>query len=696
MTILNKLLIKIFLLVLCFQVSNAQRSDYPLDQTPAIGNKNFTVLIATFGNFPVPETTVERVSAAVDVFNEYASRMSGGKIVVTSLISPILNISDADSQGADELQTKKRIMRQYAERSGIDVDVTYLGYVIISEDMDKFGGLGSGNGITGEITMGGNNIWIPGIVHEMMHMFSVGHAHTLDAGTNIFPGEIRGGRDPYHFMGSEGDQKNCPFNTNICEIDANLSLPHKGRFGWIDKDEYIIHKNDNGSKTFKIYNHDNHTRNTKERLGVYLTDYDNEGVFVLSYLKVKNLSERERLGSDGLMIHHVPYRSPAISVLLDLTPNSITSNDERPDDETYTDMHDAGDGTIAEGQSVDISDLYKVEVLKETKEPGENNYSVEFRISPVGCNSVDNKLETEDFVYDKVGNNDPCSSSFSTIWNLNDASRQMVRIDRLNLKSEGIEAEGNSFRILSANGTAPRNPLFSMERPLYRTFSTGETMWLSYLIKANELREGHFRVAPNSNTTLGVGKMLSNTLGINEDFDKQRSLSEGETVLIVAKYEINGNGNSNIYLWANPKPKLNGEPDQSNAIAKSTGISINEISTLGVEVGSSGNYNLDRIAITENYGAIFNSTTLSNDIDLENENRITVYPSPANKDLFITNPQSEPLNITIFSSLGKKVIEISDLSEEHIDVNGLSTGMYFASIRNTRLNTVNTVKFVKN
>jgi len=320
-------------------------------------------------------------------------------------------------------------MREVAAQRGVNINVPYLAYVMFSEDLRSFGGNGIGNGANGFITLGGSNLWIPGIAHEMIHMFSVNHANIREAGSKILGGEIQEGRDSYFFMGSEGDQKNCPLNTNQCEIFATLSLPHKGRLGWITSNEYIVSENDGDAKTFTIFNHDNTARNRNKRLGVYLTRYDKKGVFVISYLKVKNLNQRERLSTDGLMVHYVPYAQPKVSELLDLTPNSIRSNSERPSDPTFTDMHDAGDGAIGAGKRVNVSNLFRIQVLNERVESGQNNNSVRFKITPLTCPTINLGFSKEDFVYERVSNNDPCIESFSESWNLDNDSKRIARIN---------------------------------------------------------------------------------------------------------------------------------------------------------------------------------------------------------------------------------------------------------------------------
>jgi len=676
-----------FVITLFCNIIHSQ-NNYPLGQTPAIGDKEFTIIIATLGGQAVPNSTISRVNAAVNTFNEYSNQTSGGKIRVSSIITPVLTINDNPAG----LENKLALMRQVAEENGFNVNVPYLGYVVIASDV-QIGGLGSGNGTTGRIIMGGNNLWIPGIVHEMIHMFSVGHAHIREAGTDIFPGEVQGGRDPYYFMGSEGDLKNCPVNTNQCDIFATLSLPHKGRFAWIESDEYEINFNDENEKFFKIFNHDNTTRTTKEKLGIYLKGYDNNGVFVVSYLKVPDLDQRVRLSKDGVMIHYVPYISPAISELLDLTPNSITSNPERPDDPTYTDMHDAGDGTLREGESVDVSDLFNIEIIKENIEVGENNHSVEFKITPLTCAIVeDTPFSKEDFIYTEIGTDNLCVESFSNLWNLNADSRNIVTIDNQSVDYPILVSEGNSLKIPLDNTPAPRNPALHMRRNLETPYTYGDTMWLGYLLQVNDVRDGHIFVSPNSNINIGIGKRWSNVLGINNTSITPRPLVNGETVFLVAKYEINpGSLNDNVYLWANPNVN---EPMEQDAVTYKENINIGEITEINVNFQSVGDFNIDRIAVAHTYENLID-TALSNP-GFSNEVTFEPYPNPVKNILNLSKSKSAPLDITIYSSLGKKVMQFKDFSKNKIDLSTLSSGLFFLKIEDQNIKTSKTYKLIKN
>ncbi len=683
---MKKIVLIAFVFTLCFNLIHSQNA-YPLGQTPAIGDKEFTVLIATLGGQPVPSATLTRVNAAVETFNEYANTLSGGKIRVSSIISPIMTIN----QNPPDLGDKLALMRQAAQQNGINLNVPYLGYVVISDDLVQYGGVGSGNGTTGQIIMGGNNLWIPGIVHEMMHMFSVGHAHIREGGNEIFPGEVQAGSDPYYFMGSEGDLKNCPVNSNSCDIFATISLPHKGRFAWIDSDEYGVNNNDGNEKFFKIFNHDNTTRTTKEKLGIYLKGFYNEGVFVVSYLKVPDLDQRERLASDGVMIHYVPYVSPAISELLDLTPNSITSNPERPNDITFTNMHDAGDGAIGEGQSVDVSDLFNIEVIRENVEPGDNNHSVEFKITPLTCAIINSPFNIEDFVYTEVGNEDRCIESFSSFWNLNNDSRNIARIDNQSLEYPPLVSDGSSLKIPLDNSSAPRSPAFLMRRTLETTYNDGDTMWLGYLLKANQIRNGHIFVSPNSDISIGIGKRWGNILGIDNTSVNLRSLTNGETVFLVAKYELNqGSSSDNVYLWVNPN--IN-EPIEQDAVTYKENINIGEIREIGINFQSVGDFNIDRIAVADSYSNLINNT-LSNS-DFSNQITLNPYPNPVKNVLHLSNSKLKPLEIIIYSSLGKKVMEFSNFTKDNIDLSKLSTGLFFLKVKDLNIGASKTYKLIK-
>ena len=359
-------------------MGNGLLNNFPLEQTPANGEKSVVWVRAEFDGVAFPAGTEERIRATHKTFNEYVELHSNGRLQIKDFnMSPVLT-SKLNVAGVNTLDEMHRKSEAAAKDANFDTSGAYKAYVFNSQNFDSFGGVGGGDGKTGTITMG-PNIWIPGVVHEMLHMFSIGHAEAIEGGDKIFPGENVGGLDPYFFMGSEEDQKDCPYGTDRCEIYATISIPHKARAGWLVDEEIVISDRDNKEHTFKLYNQDTLGRPEPKLLAAYLKGYDKGGVFVVSYIKK---AKSHVITKNGVIIHYTPYQSPAVSRLLDLSPNSKKGNPVRPNETAYDMLYDFGDAAIIMGESVDVSNLFNIEVLNEGIE-GADDYWAEVKISPL-------------------------------------------------------------------------------------------------------------------------------------------------------------------------------------------------------------------------------------------------------------------------------------------------------------------------
>lgn len=72
-----------------------------------------------------------------------------------------------------------------------------------------------------------------------------------------------------------------------------------------------------------------------------------------------------------------------------------------------------------------------------------------------------------------------------------------------------------------------------------------------------------------------------------------------------------------------------------------------------------------------------------------NSSQLTLYPNPSSDFIKIKSPKNEKLSVQIFSATGQLVLKGSYKSEENIDVNKLSAGVYLIQANGT------TIKFIK-
>ena len=572
---------------------NGFLKNYPLEQKPVVGTAKVLSYLTAFDDAAVPKELKPKMRLIYNSFNKYVKIQSNGLMQLSKFkVSPTLNVS-TERSFRDVLSSVKIDSLVEARRIGFDTKSNYKFFAFIRAGHEGFGGVG------GEETYGdgymvmGPQAWSAGGVHEMFHMFSLGHAEAIEGNDAIFPGENVGGLDPYFFMGSEEDQKNCPLGVKPCDIYAPLSLPHRARLGWIKNTEIAISKRDEKSHVFTIYNQDTFGRPKPALLGVYLTGYENEGVFVVSYIKK---AKSHVITKNGVLVHYVPYQSPAVSRLLDLSPNSKTGNPVRPGEAAYDMLYDFGDAAIKKGDSVNVSNMFNIEVLNEGKN-GKDDYWAKVKITPKGKAASKTGLRKDSFKHDSATST---AQSPSLNWDIDPQSEASLTLNDAPIYYPGLDSDGISIRLSINDGDAA----FAMNRRLEKIYTPGDTMWLSYLISADKIGKGRILVGPTGSDALvgkteGVNLAISNTQGQPPGIQ----LDNGVPTLVVAKYTLLGDS-AKVSLWVNPA--LTDEPKEEDAHVNLEHANIVSIHSLSVQLGSEGGgiYSLDRIQVGDTFEEI--------------------------------------------------------------------------------------------
>ena len=119
-------------------------------------------------------------------------------------------------------------------------------------------------------------------------------------------------------------------------------------------------------------------------------------------------------------------------------------------------------------------------------------------------------------------------------------------------------------------------------------------------------------------------------------------------------------------------------------------LSINQSFDLSYLIENDGDNK--KLTITNNEGnqAIYGNVLLA--IPNFENSFFTIYPNPASDQLYITSENYVIENVTIYSALGKKVIELENF-DTSIDVSYLSEGMYFIEVSTSKGKSVQ--KFIK-
>lgn len=166
------------------------------------------------------------------------------------------------------------------------------------------------------------------------------------------------------------------------------------------------------------------------------------------------------------------------------------------------------------------------------------------------------------------------------------------------------------------------------------------------------------------------------------------SYSAGDTVLIVLSYEP---GTGNIKGWVNPGTLGGAEPTPD--FSETDANPVSEIDRFVLRQDSPGETPFvlfDELRIGSTYAEV--TPQVLSDRNNFNLDKLSIFPNPANAGyVTIASPSSDAMNVEVFDLLGKQ-IKRESLTNNTLDVSGLSTGLYI--LRITQNNASTTRKLV--
>ncbi len=488
-------------------------------------------------------------------------------------------------------------LRAIAQSNGYNVD-NYNVVIYIHESTTDFGGagaLGSGNGMNGTVWSNNNlTYYFSGNIHETFHALGVGHAETIEGGTEIFPGQPTGGHDPYHFMGSQGD----------AGMDSDIPNYMKYLFGWIEPTNVSCIPT-SGCNTQRIY---------KASL---VNTYDAQRQYAAQlgdnlWISYEPDNANSRIEKKGVLLHYIPGPGSAVTRLIDTSPESITElpagvgSNYLPVIDFWDAAMEVGDqvtwiggegisilnsGGTGDDQWVDIQVCDCFTVSGDDDNDGVCNT---LDVCPQGDDTIDlnnngvpdfcddgtcTSETTEDFDYTAntgIGGRNG-GTGFSDAWTtptLN-GSFEVVQ-GSLSFGSQA--STGNKLRVTLTNESGGKET----SRTLAEPFPNGREVWVSCLINPIAVADGGFWIRPNNNQAIALGKRWGSEIGIDNN-GTGIYVQANQTYQLVARYRLESN-QTVVHLWVNRTDNFT----DANADATKTVGAIANISTIHLAMSQYG------------------------------------------------------------------------------------------------------------
>ncbi len=554
----------------------------------------------------VPDSQLTTIESELDA---YVRSISFNKAWVGDFdITPVYDFS---AVGNTSYTYMSNTLRDLATAGGYDLS-NYNVFIYTyrsTTDLNGAGALGSGNGLNGSVWYPGQLLWYyKGVIHETFHAFGLGHAETVEGGDVIFPGQVTGGHDPYHFMGSEGDGG----------LNADIPNYMKYFLGWIDADEITcVPDIPSSCVTHKIYK------------ASTVGNYNNQHEYAIQvgdnlWMSYEPDNENTRIEKRGVLLHHIPGPGSAVTRLIDMAPGSIT---DLPSDlgSNWEPVIDFWDAAMVSGESLNWGGTQIT--IGATGGTGDEKWvEIEFCdcITLSGdsdndgicdeldaCAGFDDNLDADedaipddcddcpldplnDSNQDGICDNLQClsetsepfdypantgiagangGSGFSDAWTLGAAMNGSFEVLDGSLDYAGYTSAGNKLRVTLQNEDASK----WVSRNLATPFLNRDTVWMSCLINPIVRADGGFWIKPNGRQDIAIGKRWGSEMAIDNN-GSGINVQENTVSRLVVRYVLGAN-ETVAHLWVN----RNDDFTNANADAtKTVGAIIPEMNSLHI------------------------------------------------------------------------------------------------------------------
>jgi Putative binding domain, N-terminal/Secretion system C-terminal sorting domain len=559
-------------------------------------------------------TDVE-LQALKNELNDYIKKASYNKTWVGTFdITPVYQFTVDPANNA--YYTLEQKLKPKAISGGYNVDNYNVVFYLHQSNTD-FGGagaLGVGNGNNGTVyAYNALTTSNPGMIHETFHAFGLGHAECIEGESQIFPGVVKGGHDPYHFMGSEGD----------AVLNSDIPSYMKYVIGWITPTnvEYVANAGA-GCITKRLYR------------SSIVSNYNAQNKYALQlgknlWISYEPDNSNTRLQTKGLLFHYIPERGSGVSRLLDMKPNSITvlppgvGSNYLPVIDFWDAALKAGSTFTWEGNIIEIaatggtgdqkwadvkicncvaisgdSDNDGVCNSLDVCDGGDDTKDADFDGSPDKCdicpfaptndsntNGICDNIECLNLNADAFDYTTNASLSglnggvgFTNPWTSGPMNGSLTILQG-SLPFTGVTTRGNKLKFTLNNETGG-NKVAS--RNLTKPFKQGE-LWVSVLLNATTLKDGGFWIMPNKIQGIAIGKRYGTNIGIDNN-GTNINMQQGRVYRLVARYQLKPTGTV-VHLWVD----RNSDFTDANADATKTYEPILEITNLDLSFESFGN-----------------------------------------------------------------------------------------------------------
>ena len=242
---------------------------------------------------------------------------------------------------------------------------------------------------------------------------------------------------------------------------------------------------------------------------------------------------------------------------------------------------------------------------------------------------------------------------WANAWNIRVPNGSLT-VNNFGLEYDNLQTSGNSLNFKPNADT----PEIVLERNTTgQVGAEGVPLWMSFLIKANNVGSGHVSLFGNNAFLMGLFKEFGSSIF-------STLMQEGETYFVVYQFESSP-GNDLARYWLNPEIGIIPSPSNTARVELNRDLGTGNRIAINIQGFGRGDYDIDEIRVGSTFEDVMPPSAALSVDDKLFDNTIKIYPNPFSSELQINlNNISSNYSKFVLYDISGKTVKTSKLNAE--------------------------------
>ncbi len=254
-----------------------------------------------------------------------------------------------------------------------------------------------------------------------------------------------------------------------------------------------------------------------------------------------------------------------------------------------------------------------------------------------------------------------------------ESSNGQATINNYGLTYSNLLTSGNSLRIKPTTDTPSLNIIRNTSGQIG---AEGVSTWVSFIIRARKVANGHLAFFMNDAFDLGLVKRWGTKL-------LNTTMLDNETYFVVYQFEC-GPGNDTARYWLNPDLNVIPSPSNVSVLRFDRDLGTQNRIKINLQGYGQGDYDIDEIRIGTSFSEVMPTDTLSTDDVVVSNDDIVISPNPFSSEIKIDLSKNKNYEEVVLYDITGRVIKQSKTNNQNSitlsNLSNLSNGVYILKL----------------